>query len=70
MYTLMKWNREYGDKALFVARNDDTGKFCLFAPERPNDKTWVNKDLSQLPEYKNWDDFLHTKVDVLENVSM
>ena len=70
MYVLTKWNRKFGDKALFVVQDKSTGKFCLYAPDRPDDKTWVNRDLSVLPEYKDWDDFEHTEVDVLENVSM
>ena len=70
MYTLMRWNGKYGDKALFVVKDNSTGKFCLYNPERENDKTWVSTDLSEAPEYKDWDDFEHTQVPTLENVMM
>lgn len=70
MFVLMKWNRQYGNAARFVVKNKSTNKFALFTPNCLNDIMWTNQDLSQSPEYKNWDDFEHTEVDYLENVLM
>lgn len=70
MYVLEKWNGKYDDDALFVVKDKKTNKFCLFSPARVDDKTWVNQDLTKLPEYKKWEDFGNTEVDILENVMM
>lgn len=70
MYTLMRWNGKYGDAAQFVVKDDNSGKFCLYSPARENDKTWVSQNLADADEYKNWDDFGHTQVPILENVMM
>ena len=70
MFTLMKWNGKYDTDARFIVRDDKTNKFTLFTPDRLEDITWVKDDMSKFPEYKNWDDFGHEKVDYLENVMM
>ena len=70
MFTLMKWNGKYGDDARFIVKDNKTNKFTLFTPDRLKDIAWTDEDMSQLPEYKGWDDFGHEKVDYLENVQM
>ena len=70
MYILMKWNRQYGKSARFIVKDKSTNKYALFTPDRLTDIAWVDQDLTQFPEYKNWDDFEHTEIDYLENVIM
>lgn len=70
MFVLMKWNRQYGTAARFIVKDKATNKFALFTPDRLNDIAWTSHDMTVDPEYKNWDDFGHTEVDYLENVTM
>lgn len=70
MFVLRRWNSKYGNAAQFVVEDQDTNKFTLFSPVNVNDVTWVDKDLSKIPPYKDWDDFGNTEVDYLENVIM
>ena len=70
MYVLVKWNGKYGNEARFIVKNKKTGKFTLFTPDRVDDIAWVDQDLSQTGEYKNWEDFGNETVNYLENVQM
>lgn len=70
MFTLMKWNRQYGSGARFIVKDNSTKKFALFTPDRLTDIAWTSQDLTTNPEYQKWDDFDHTQVDYLENVMM
>ena len=69
-YELVKWNGKYGDEARFIVKYNKTGKFTLFTPDHIEDIVWVDQDLSQIGEYKNWEDFGGETVDYLENVTM
>ena len=68
MFTLVKWNGQYDDKARFIVQDNNTKKYTLFTPDRLGDVAWVDQDMTKLPQYKDWDDFDNTQVDYLENV--
>ena len=70
MYTLYKWNKKYGNGAKFVVEDDSNHKFAEFSPARPKDIAWVDKNITQEDEYKEWDDLQKEPVEKLENVIM
>lgn len=70
MFLLWKWNKKYGNGAKFVVEDQSTGKFAEFSPARPRDIAWVDKDLTQVDEYKSWDDFQKEPVKDLNQVIM
>lgn len=69
MFTLKKWNGEYGNTAKFVVEDDDTGKQCLFTPGKTEDIVWTTHDMTATPEIKGWQDFGEEKVQDLEDVA-
>lgn len=69
-YILKLWNNKFGLPAAFIAQDTKTGKYCEFCTQRPKDISWVNTDLTKLPEYKSWKDFEDAPVDELEDIVM
>lgn len=70
MFTLLKWNGKYDNAAKFIVKNNKTNKYTLFTPDHIKDVAWTDKDMSKLPEYKDWEDFCNEKIEYLENVIM
>lgn len=70
MFILHKWNKKYGNNAKFVVEDKNTERFAEFSPARPKDIAWVDKNLTQMDEYKDWDDFQKEQVDDLNDVIM
>ena len=68
-YTFLRWNEQYGAKAKFIVRNNQTGQQALFTPGRTEDMVWTKMDLSSDEEMKNWSDFGNETVDDLESVA-
>ena len=69
MYTLHLWNGQYGNGAKFIVENSD-GKFAEFTPARPKDVAWVDVDLTQEQEYRNWEDFQKEQVEDINDIIM
>lgn len=65
-YTFLKWNKQYGNGAVFVVKRDNDNKQSLFTPGRVNDTAWVDTDLAE--SKADWDDFGNEKVKNLEDV--
>lgn len=70
MYYMRLWNNKYGNNAKFVVEDGSSGKFAEFSPVRPKDLTWIDKDLTQNPEYASWDDWGKEEVEDLNDVIM
>lgn len=69
-YTLLKWNSEYGEKAKFIARDDQNGQQSVFIPGRTSDLVWTTSRLDQAPEIDGWESFKEEKVENLDDVAM
>lgn len=67
-FTFLKWNGSDGSESNFVVRDNKTGKMSYFTPGDTVDVTWTDKDLTQDPNVKGWDDFGNETVDDLEDV--
>ena len=67
-YSIIVWNRKYGNGARFIVKDNTTGKFTEFTPTRPSDVAWVDSDLSKQGEYKNWESFENEPLDDLNSV--
>lgn len=66
-FTFLRWNGEYGKKAVFVVKDNKTNKQTLFTPERLEDIAWTDRNLAD--DYKNWEEFGNETVDNLEDVA-
>ena len=69
MYTILKWNGEYGAKAKFVVQDDKNGSQSMFVPGRTQDLVWTTTQLDKAPEVEGWEDFQNEKVENLEDVA-
>lgn len=67
-FTFLLWNGEYGDKAIFIVRNNSNGKQSFFTPGRMKDLVWAESDLTKDSSVKGWDDFQNETVDDLDDV--
>lgn len=67
-FTLLKWNKEYGDLSNFIVRDNSNGKMAYFTPGQEKHLVWTDKDLTKDPQAKGWDSFGNETVDDLEDV--
>lgn len=70
MYKLKLWNGKYDRAAKFVVFDSKNKKYTEFSLDNPKDVAWVGHDLTQLPEYKSWEDFQDEPVDNLDDIIM
>ena len=70
MYTILKWNGQYGKEAKFVVQDDKNGQQSMFTPGRMQDLVWTTTKLDATPEISQWEDFGNEKVDNLDDVMM
>jgi len=66
-FTLLKWNGEYGEKAIFIVKDNRLGKQSLFVPGNMDSLNWVDEDLSA-EETKGWQGFENEQIESLEDV--
>lgn len=67
-YSILKWNGQDGDNAVFVVRDNQKSAYSLFTPDKLGDLAWVKQDLSKVGEYKGWEDFEEEPIQNLEDV--
>jgi len=65
-FSILKWNGNYGGKAVFVVQDNSNKKQSLFTPGRVKDVTWVDKDLAG--EMKDWENFENEPIENLSDV--
>lgn len=70
MYTILKWNGQYGKETKFVVQDDKNGQQSMFTPGRTQDLVWTTTKLDTTPEISKWEDFGNEKVENLDDVMM
>lgn len=67
-YTILRWNGEDGEDALFVIKDNLTGKQTLFSPYAPELVDWVDYDLLRQEPMNTWQDFGNESVSSLDDI--
>jgi hypothetical protein len=62
-YSILRWNGQEGEKAVFIIRENETGKQAQFTPGRVEDIVWVRSNLEP-----DWKSFQEEPIDNLEDV--
>jgi hypothetical protein len=70
MYTILKWNGQYGKEAKFCVQDDKNGQQSMLTPGRTQDLVWTTTKLDTTPEISKWEDFGNEKVENLDDVMM
>ncbi|QRG66001.1 hypothetical protein [Brevibacillus choshinensis] len=68
-YTLLKWNGEYGDEAIFIVRDNLRARQSLFTPGRCEDLFWFHADLANDIAVSTWEEFCEESFDELEPIA-
>lgn len=67
-YTILRWNGEYSDKAVFIVMNNQSGKRTLFTPDKLKDIMWTKDKIEEADEYKDWQEFGNEQIEDLADV--
>jgi hypothetical protein len=66
-YTILKWNGKWDKEAVFVVKNNASGKQSMFSPGRLGDLSWVKDDVAGT-QCKDWEDFENEPCDNLADI--